>query len=281
MKMRFAVAGVAALVVAALPAQAQRWRTIEASRQLSDTSAVSVRLEYGAGRLDLKPAAKGMLYSYTMKYDTDHSDPVSRFDLASRTLALGVRSRGMKFSNGDKDAGSMHAELSDRVPMELAIELGAVEGDLQLGGLRLTDLAIKSGAADVTVRFDQPNPERLHSVTIEVGAAEVKLLHAVNSGAERMRASVGVGALDLDFAGTLPHDIELTATVALGGITLRLSPETGLYVDASTLLSDFDKTGLTKRSDGWYSTNYDSAPHHVRLRLKAVMASLTLTRDGR
>ncbi len=281
MKMRLAIAGIAAFVLVTLPAQAQRWRTIDASRQLIDTGAVFVRLEYGAGRLDLKPAAKGMLYSYTMKYDTDHSDPVSRFDPASRTLAIGVRSRRMKVSSGDKDAGSMRAELSDRVPMELAIELGAVEGDLQLGGLRLTDLAIKSGAADVTVRFDQPNPERLHSVMIEVGAAEVKLLHAVNSGVERMRASVGVGAVDLDFTGTLTHDVELTATVALGGITLRLSPETGLYVDASTLLSDFDKNGLVKRSDGWYSTNYDSAPHHVRMRLKAVMASLTLMRDGR
>jgi hypothetical protein len=281
MKVRLVFIAIAAIALTAAPTQAQRWRTVDASRQLLDTGAVAVRLEYGAGRLDLKPAAKGVLYSYTMKYDTDHSDPVSRFDAASRTLAIGVRSRGLKFSGSDKEAGSMHAELSDRVPMELAIELGAVEGDLQLGGLRLTDLAIKSGAADVTVRFDQPNPERLHSVMIEVGAAEVKLLHAANSGAERLRASVGVGALDLDFSGTLPHDIELTATVALGGITLRLSPETGLYVDASTLLSDFDKTGLTKRSDGWYSTNYDSAPHHVRMRLKAVMASLTLTRDGR
>jgi len=280
MKMRLAIVSSAAFVFAALPAQAQRWRTVDASRQLFDTGAVFVRLEYGAGRLDLKPAAKGMLYSYTMKYDTDHSDPVSRFDAASRTLAIGVRSRGMKVSSGNKDAGSMHAELSDRVPMELAMELGAVEGDLQLGGLRLTDLAIKSGAADVTVRFDQPNPERLHAVTIEVGAAEVKLLHAVNSGAEGIRASVGVGALDLDFTGALTHDVELTATVALGGITLRLSPETGLYVDASTLLADFDKKGLEKRSDGWYSANYDTAPHHLRLRLKAVMASLTLMRDG-
>ncbi len=281
MNMRFAIAAVAAFGIVALPAQAQRWRTIDASRQLFDTGAVAVRLEYSAGRLDLKPAVKGMLYSYTMMYDTDRSDPVSRFDMASRTLAIGVRSRGLKFSGSDKDAGSMHAELSDRVPMELAIKLGAVEGDLQLGGLRLTDLAINSGAADVTVRFDQPNPERLRSLAIEVGAAEMKLLHAANSGAERIRASVGVGALDLDFSGTLPHDVELTATVALGEITLRLSPETGLYVDASTLLSDFDKTGLTKRSDGWYSTNYDSAPHHVRMRLNAVMASLTLTRDGR
>ncbi len=281
MNMRFAIAAVAAFGIVALPAQAQRWRTVDASRQLFDTGAVAVRLEYSAGRLDLKPAVKGMLYSYTMMYDTDRSDPVSRFDMASRTLAIGVRSRGLKFSGSDKDAGSMHAELSDRVPMELAIKLGAVEGDLQLGGLRLTDLAINSGAADVTVRFDQPNPERLRSLAIEVGAAEMKLLHAANSGAERIRASVGVGALDLDFSGTLPHDVELTATVALGEITLRLSPETGLYVDASTLLSDFDKTGLTKRSDGWYSTNYDSAPHHVRMRLNAVMASLTLTRDGR
>jgi hypothetical protein len=280
-KARLGVVAMAAAVLVTLPAQAQRWRTIDASRQLLDTGAVSVRLEYGAGRIDLKPAAKGVLYSYNLKYDTDRSEPVSRFDTASRSLAIGLRSRGLKLSGDDRGAGAMRAELTDKVPMELAVELGAVEGDLQLGGLRLTDFSIKGGAADVTVRFDQPNPERLHTMTIEVGAAEVKLLHAANSGAERVHASVGVGSMDLDLTGALAHDVDITASVAMGGMTLRLSPETGLYLDSSTLLADFDKTGLVKRGDGWYSANFDTAPHHVRVRLKAFFASVTFLRDGR
>ncbi|MFI5245112.1 MAG: hypothetical protein ACHQQR_07805, partial [Gemmatimonadales bacterium] len=167
------------------------------------------------------------------------------------------------------------------VPMDLSLDLGAVEAELQLGGLRLTDLSLRSGAADVTVRFDRPNPERLRTMTLQVGAAQVKLFDVANSGASRINAEVGAGALTIDFGGALQRDVEVTATLAAGGLTLNVAPGDGVFVDERSLLGGFVKDGFVKRSDGWYSADYDSAARHVRVHLHAFVGGLTLTRRPR
>jgi hypothetical protein len=276
---RPAVVLIAVLAGAAVPARAQTWRTVDASRQARDSGAISVRVDYAVGTLDLKPATASVLYHVNTRYDADRTEPVARFDSATRVLSLGVHLRGMRLANvgGDNDAGSMHAELSGRVPMDLAIELGAVEADLQLGGLRLTDLSLRSGAADVTARFDQSNREQLRTMTLQVGAAQVKLLRVANSGVSRINAEVGAGALSIDLAGALSRDVDITATVAVGGLTLNVSPDVGVFVDEQTLLGGFRKEGFAKRGDGWYSANYDGATRHVRVHLHAFMGGLTLT----
>lgn len=272
----------AALVViaAAMPLSAQTWRTIDASRQLRDTGAVAAHVDYVAGKLDLKPAKTAALYHATVRYDADRAEAVAAFDTAARVLALGVRLRGMHMTSVDEenDAGSMQAELSGAVPMDLSLELGAVEADLQLGGLRLTDFSLRSGAADVTARFDRPNRETLRTMTLQVGAAQVKLLDAANSGVSRIVAEVGAGSLSIDFGGVLTHDVDVTATLALGGLALNVAPADGVFVDERTLLGGFKKDGFTKEADGWYSDNYKTATRHVRVHLRAFMGGMTLTR---
>ena len=270
----------ALLAFASVPTAAQTWRTMDVSRQARDTGAIAVHIDYAAGKLDLKPAMNAALYRATVRYDADRAEPVATFDTASRVLALGVHLRGMHMTNGENehDAGSMQAELSGAIPVDLSLELGAVEADLQLGGLRLTDLSLRSGAADVTARFDKPNPQPLRTMTLQVGAAEVKLLDAANSGVSRIVAEVGAGSLSIDFGGVLTHDVDITATLALGGLDLNVAPNDGVYVDERTLLGSFKKDGFTKRADGWYSDNYDAATRHVRVHLHAFMGGLTLTR---
>jgi hypothetical protein len=272
-------AGCLALIASGAPGQT--WRTIEASRQLRDTSAISVRLEYGAGTLELRPTDGPSLYQMNVRYDAERSEPLSRYDASARSLTLGVRSHGVHLRGGSNQAGSMHAELSSKVPMDLSLELGAVEADIQLGGLRLTDLTVKSGAADVAVRFDQPNPDRVRSMTLEVGAAGLRLVRAGNSGVERVNANVGVGALDLDLGGELTHDVDVSGSLAMGSFTLRVPREVGVSVDASTFLADFDKTGLVKRGDLWYTPGYEEAKRHVRVHVKAFLGGFTVVRDAR
>jgi hypothetical protein len=277
---RCALAAIAATLAGAPTAGAQTWRTIEASRHARDTSAISARIEYAAGALDLTPASGSDLYHINLRYDAERTEPIARFDSVARVLSLGIRSRGMHVSNVEDrhDAGSMHAELSSAVPMDLSLELGAVEADLQLGGLRLTDLSLSSGAADVTARFDRPSRERLRTMTLEVGAARVKLLDVANSGVSRIDAKVGAGGLSIDLGGALSRDVDITAKLAIGGLTLNVSPDDGVFVDERSLLGGFDKTGFVKKGDGWYSSNFESATRHVRVHLHAFMGGLTLTR---
>lgn len=270
-------------LAASTPGDAQTWRTIDASRQAHDTNAVAAHIEYAAGKLELKPAAGPLLYAVNVRYDADRAEPIAEFNAASRVLSLGVHLRDMRLTNVDDqhDAGSMHAELSASVPMDLSLELGAVDADLQLGGLRLTDLSLRSGAADVTVRFDQPNRERLPSMTLQVGAADMKLLGVANSGVSRIVAEVGAGSLSIDLGGALQHDVDITATLAVGGLKLSVSQDDGVFVDERSFLGSFHKDGFTKRSDGWYSDGYDNAAKHVRVHLRAFMGGLELTRVQR
>ncbi len=278
--MRRAFSVVAALIASAPPARAQVWRAMDTSRQLRDTIPVTTRLDYAAGKLELRPAAGAELYRANVRYDADRVEPIARFDSVSRVLALGVHLRNAHFANmGDEnDAGSMHAELSGRVPIDLTLELGAVEADLELGGLRVTDLSIRGGVADVTARFSQPNREQLRTMTLEVGAAQVKMLDLANSGVSRINAEVGAGALTLDLGGTLARDVDVTATLAMGGLTLNVSPDDGIFIDERALLGGFTKDGFVKKGDGWYSANYDAAKRHVRVHLHAFLGGMTLTK---
>jgi hypothetical protein len=271
---------VGALLVAP-SAEAQRWRTLDASRQLHDTGALSVHVSYAAGKIDLRPASPGMLYAMNIQYDADRSEPFARFDSAARTLDFGIRAPHMHLSTSDKNAGTLHAELSSLVPMELTMELGAVEGELQLGGLRLTEFALKGGAADLAVRFDQPNAARMRRMTLEVGAAAVKLLRAGNAAPEYIRATIGVGSLTLDLGGEWTRDIELDANVALGGMAVRVPPDVGVRIDASTFFVGFEKAGLTRRGDAWITPGFDAAKRHVRIRMKGAFGSFDLSRDAR
>lgn len=277
------LAGLAALPAAAASASAQAWRTLDVSRQVHDSTPIAAHIAYAAGKLELKPAASGTLYKATMRYDADRAEPVAAFDASSHALDLGVRLRGMQGpgDSGENSAGSMQAELAASVPVDLSLELGAVDADLQLGGLRLTDLSLRCGAADVTARFDKANREMLRSMTLQVGAAEVKLADAANSGVSRIVAEVGAGSLSLDFGGALAHDVDITATLALGGLTINVAPDDGVFVDERALLVSFPKDGFTKRADGWYSDNYDKATRHVRVHLHAFLGGLKLTRVQR
>jgi hypothetical protein len=275
------LACLAGALIVAPNAGAQRWRTLDASRQMHDTSALSVHVRYSAGRIDLRPASPGMLYAMNIQYDADRSEPFARFDSAARTLDFGIRSPHMHISTSDKNAGTLHAELSSRVPMDLTLELGAVEGELQLGGLRLTEFALKGGAADLAVRFDQPNPERMRRMTLEVGAADVKVLRAGNAAPEFIKATIGVGSLSLDLGGEWSRDIELDANVALGELAVRVPPDVGVRIDASTFLVGFEKAGLTKQGDSWITPDFDAAKRHVRIRMQGAFGSFDLSRDAR
>jgi len=276
-----AAAAFAVALAVAAPLEAQRWRTLDAQRQRADSTPLTVRVEYVAGSLEIRPATGSALYNLSMKYDADRSDPLTRFDASAHSLTLGLRSRGINFGKSDSDGGSLHAELSDKVPMDLALELGAIKGDLQLGGLRLTDFSLKGGAAEITAHFDKPNPERLRRMQFEIGAADVKIVHAANSGVEKVTANIGVGALDFDLTDPLAHDVDISATVAVGNFTLRVGSDVGVYVDQKMVLGDFDYSEMVKKGDGYYSANFDAAPRKVRLHVKAVLGTFKLIRAGR
>src|SRR5436190_15942234 len=152
---------IALLLLVAAPwreASSQSWRTVESARQLRDSAQHRVRVQYGAGRIDVGATNAPVLYSMTLRYDEATTTPIHRYDASARTLTLGVDDESSHFSRnmGDKAKGEMRLALSRTVPMDLALELGATKASLDLGGLSLLALHLESGASETLLDFSTP-----------------------------------------------------------------------------------------------------------------------------
>ena len=268
----------ACLALAAAPAasRAQEWRTLEVSRQVRDTQPLRVRVTYGAGELGLRRANASQLYEMRVRYNALRSEPVHAFDSAARTLRLGVQ-RASSRGEGDRDqAGTLQLALSNRVPLDLTLDLGAVEADLDLGGLRLNRLMVESGASDARIRFDTSNEVPMESLDLDVGVASLRAANLANANAREVRVNARVGSVDLDFGGEWTQDVELRVEVALGGVTVRVPADVGVKVDVQKFLTSFDEAGLVKRGNAWYSPNWDTATHKLSVNAETAIGRLRI-----
>ena len=260
---------------------AQELRSLDVARQLHDSAAMQVRVRYAAGKLALRAADPSVLYRMQLSYLPEAVRPLYSYAPGTRTLRVGVEKRGVHVPGGGDRTGDMHLDLARAVPIDLDLELGAVEADLDLSGLRIGELHVESGASDAQLRFATPNAERMRALDLEVGAASLRASGLANANAPESRVQAGVGGVDLDFGGTWTQSIDLNVRVALGGVTIRVPRDVGVRVEAQKLLASFDSQGLVKRGNAYYSENWDSATHRLNVRSQTTFGTLRVERTAR
>lgn len=279
-----AARSVAVLAILATPlcsSSAQTWRTVESTRQLRDSAQHKVRVQYGAGRIDVIATNEPVLYSMTLRYDESTTTPVHRYDADARTLTLGVENgNGPHFRRdlSDKSKGEMRLALSRAVPIDLGLELGATKASLDLGGLNLLGLRLDSGASETVLDFSTPNLARMRALEVDVGAASFEARNLGNANASQVHIEGGVGSVDLDFGGQWSQDMSVDADLALGKLTLHVPRDVGVRVEVEKFLASFDQQGLVKRGDAYYSENWDQAKHHLRLHAQTTFGGIELDR---
>ena len=262
----------------ALAQSAPSWRSVDMARQLHDTLPQRIRVQYGAGKLDVRGSAEPLLYAMHLRYDESRAVPLHRYDVEQRSALLGLesRGRGLHVSSDRDETGELRLAIPTGVPLDLDLELGGTQSLLELGGLQLQSLRLECGATDATVRFSTPNRARMRDLTIDVGAADLLAVHLANANAEQIRIHGGVGVVDLEFGGTWTRDLTVSTQLAMGKLVLRVPADVGVQLDVQRLLAGFDHDGMVKRADGWYSTNYDSAPHKLHVHAETFFGKIEL-----
>ena len=273
------------IVTASVAAQsATPWRSVEMSRQLRDTLPQRIRVQYGAGKVDVRGSNAPLLYAMRLRYDESRSAPLHRYDAEQRSAVLGLDSRGQGLraaSTERNETGELMLALPRMVPLDLSFELGGTQSTLELGGLSLQSLRLECGATDATLMFTAPNRTRMRDLEIDVGAADFFALHLANANAEQIRLRGGVGVVDLEFGGTWTQDLNVSARLAIGKLILRIPTDVGVRLEVQRVAAGFDHAGLVKRDDAWYSDNWDTAPHKLRIRAENFFGKIDVQRGIR
>lgn len=264
--------GVALALAGAAPARAQDWRTITSLRQYKGEERLNVELEYGAGRLFISPAESNDLYRATLRYDAKTFRPVTQY--RDGILKLGVEGGSIRGHN--LKSGRLDLALGTRTPLDMDLKFGAVEAELELGGLRIHSLHIQTGASQTELNVRSLNPEKCSNMTFEVGAADFKAAGLGNLNCQHVKVSGGVGDVTLDFNGAWSVDADADIDMGLGSLTLRLPRGLGVQVRKNGFLASFDSQGLVKRGNVYYSENWDKASNRMSFNIDAAFGSIRI-----
>jgi hypothetical protein len=251
-------------------------RRMTSERQVWSTEPLKVDLQFGAGELEIVPAESPTLYRMELEYDERGFAPLVEFDEDSRHLRLGVRSPEDSRRTDIREGSDATIALTREVPLDLTMEIGAAEADIQLGGVSMRSLSFTTGASKTTVSFDAPNPITAERISIEAGAADLRVFGLGNARAERITFKGGVGGTVLDFSGEWNHSASATVEIGIGSVTLRLPRSQGIRINRSSFLTSFTAPGLERRDDAYFSANWQSAAHQLTIDLSAALGSIQI-----
>jgi hypothetical protein len=271
--------GVGAMLVTLTGAAgAQDYRETSGSRELRGEKDLSVDVQFGVGDLHLTAAPSATLYRFDLLYDAEHFRPVARYDAATHRLRVGVEGTSHdEYHYRKHPQQRLDLSLSPTTPTSLDLTFGAGTADFALGGLSLRDIRIKGGAAQTTLRFDQPNRITCGTLTLEVGAMDLTAEKLGNARCDRVEVKGGASSVVLDLTGQWPDGTsEVNATVGVGSLTLRLPEGVGVEADVNRFLTTFDRSGLLRRGSNYYSANWDSATTKLHLNVQAAMGDVNV-----
>ena len=269
----------AGLLVVAPDAPAQTLRTFAASRPVSGQRMLRATVDFTGGRFAIGPGDGSALYRALIRYDTERFAPMQRFDGATGELHIGLESvgrAGVRVTSRTQLEQIGDFRFSPDVPLSLEANIGASEAVLELGGLTLVDLAVRTGATRSTVDFASPTRGKCRSAVFTLGAAQLEVLHAAQSGCAEFRISGGMGGATLDFTGTWRRNVSVVAELAMGSLTLRIPRGTGVQVRMDRFLAPFSAKGFVRSGDTWSTPEFGQAAHQLTVELTTAMAGVNV-----
>ena len=226
-------------------------RTDEINIPAPDADEIDLILSFGAGDFKLDSGAADALVSGTARYNVDDFKPEITVEGNQVRLESGeLKIEGIPRINDDVE-NEWDLELGDQV-INLEINSGAYKGDFDLGDLSLKSLKVSDGAADVRLKFSQPNRIEMDSLSYQTGASNVRLTDLANANFASMVFRSGAGNYTLDFSGELQPDAEVDIKSGISQVTLIVPEGFSAQVIFEGGLTNVETHGVWQKSGGDY-----------------------------
>jgi uncharacterized protein DUF2154 len=200
-----------------LPERQKAGPEVKESITVADPKSDETRLtlSFGAGKLTLSPGAQNLVEG-TAIYNVKELKPEILKNGNSIEIKQGDFHTLPAFDNLKNE---WNLQVND-TPIDLTVQAGAYEGNLELGGLSLKSLTVRDGASHVDLSFLKPNQTEMALLRYETGASDVKLTGLANANFSTLTFSGGAGNYTLDFSGELQRNATVTVESGLGNLSL-------------------------------------------------------------
>lgn len=230
-------------------------------------------LDFGAGSLSLAPGAASALVEGTVTYNVTDLKP----EITTAGGTVQIEQGNYSFQSGPLGdiKNIWDLKLGD-VPMELIVTAGAYEGNFEFGGLALTGLTVRDGAADVDLSFSSPNQVEMSILRYETGASNVRLNGLGNANFTTLIFNSGAGDYTLDFSGKFQRDATATIESGLSNLILVIPEGANARVTVESGAANINAGPGWSQSGNVYTQAGDGPT--LTILVKTGAGNLTLTR---
>jgi len=228
-------------------------QTDEIRVRFPDAKIAKLELSFGAGKLNLRPAEQGREYLVT---------GTAAYNVANFKPIITEKNESIRISTGNVELTgfpSLNSKIENRWDLQigkglldLVINSGAYQGDIELGGLELRSLEITDGAADVRLRFSAPNPVEMERLLYQTGASNVQLFDLANANFKSLTFRSGAGDYRLDFSGALQREAVVLIESGLSQVVVIVPKGTPAKLFSSGGLLKINASGGWKKQGGGY-----------------------------
>ena len=212
---------------------------------------VRVTLKMGAGELSVDKGAEELMEG-DFTYNVSDWKPEVDYAVTDGLGQLTIRQRSDKLSIGSDARNTWDLRFNDEIPLDMRIECGAGEPDIDLAGLNITELSVKLGAGSTHVNISD------------------------NPGLSRVDLDMGVGSADIDLSGPWTQDAEVTIQGGIGSMTLRLPSDVGVRVDTTRGLGDLETSGLYREDGSWVNEAYGETDVTLEISIQTGIGQVVL-----
>jgi len=227
--------------------------------QLKGEKHLTVKMDIGAGIIDLRRNRTGDILNAEVEYDPEEIRVDIDYDRIKDEGKLYLKSKSRhKGLDLDEEDNYWFLEFGDRIPISFEIDVGACEADLDFTGLKIDHLDLDLGASSVEVEFRKPNSERISKIDIDVGVSGLTITGLGNANFDRLTFDGGVGDFTLDFSGEFEHRAYVDIDIGLGSLTILVPKDAGVQIKSeSSFLSSFsiDKHDFDEVEDDLFESD--------------------------
>ncbi len=203
----------------------------------SQVEKVELRLSTKTGNCYVRPSQNSDLLNVYSNQDVENYGHAFRNDVEGNTAFIslsleqeGKRGVGQKISYqvfGGEERPSdkfWKVYLSENKPYELALDYGLGNANIDLSGLSIKQLKIKTGSADVNVFYSSGAENQIEMdtffVKVDMGSLSVRQLNLARSHV--VMADVGFGNILLDFSDKPSNSNHVKGSVGAGNLVILL-----------------------------------------------------------
>lgn len=237
---------------------------------LPDGAETKLEVRFGAGELNIQPGAGGYLAQLDASYNVTVLKPTYLFSGDRVILQAGEDHVWLDgLPNFNEELVNIWKLSLANVPLELVINAGATNSQIELGGLSIQKLIVNQGASDFKLSFTEPNQAALSVFEFNGGASNSTLTGLGNANLQEFIFKGGAGDFTLDFGGDFSRAMDVRIDAGLGKVTIIVPAGVAAEVSLERALTDVALQGNWQGSGGTYQQSGEQGKITFRITMGA------------